>query len=77
MCGHMKITEKIENIWLLAKKKKDIYNGNEGLPIHPSFFNKFCLFNVNLTVQVNYPKGNDKKELIVIKLVQRMLILED
>ena len=46
-----------------SEKKKDIYNNKEGLPIHPSFFRKFCPFNVNLTVQVNYLKGNDKKEL--------------
>ena len=42
---------------LLAKK----YNYNEGLSIRPNFFNKFCMFNVNLSLQINYPKDNDEK----------------
>ena len=39
------------------------------------FFNKFYLFNVNLSVQINYPKDNDKK-INGYKMSSRMLILE-
>lgn len=34
----------------------------EGWAIHPSFFIKFWLFNVNLLFGLNYPKENEKKE---------------
>ena len=56
---------------LLAKK----YNYNEGLSIRPNFFNKFCLFHVNLSVQINYPKDNDEK-INDYKMSSRMLIFE-
>ena len=39
------------------------------------FFNKFCLFNVNLSVQIYYPKDNDEK-INGYKMSLRMLILE-
>ena len=39
------------------------------------FFNKFCLFNVNLSVQINYPKDNDEK-INGYKMNSRMVILE-
>lgn len=37
-------------------------NNKEGWAIHPSFFIKFCLFNVNLLFGLNYPKEKEKKE---------------